>query len=909
MAHGQLYLAWTAAPASGVIPFDAGTMAIRGTDAIAIEQAPKFKIEQAEGGFATASLTIKNPRFGLLTPGRLFWAWISYDTGAGIVPIFFGRLVGIPSNLFAEAIDIQLIAKPTDYIYQKQQAAKPLKVVPGYDPLFIAFEKRDDPDTILEGWSLAYHVDRITLAVNTSDILIGEDGTITFGTDRPVDYDSVSFEIGQPPLTSVGVRADVSWRQQDRDYVNIGQQVFSSYTGDGIISDWPKAGQDLGQGWSCATSVAVDSYGVQWTLTPNFHFSFQNTAKTHMTGDTMSIEEDSSIPLFAGPTASAYVTYFNQMGLIVPFSVDSEGNPDPTNRPAITKWTRTYVPLWSVGTTLLLRYDADRQRTDRLEFILNASTQPVIEDPTVQQVTEEITVQSADAGDPILNLLDWDSVAGLPVELGQLIFPDNPVLPGQTSTQIAVVAGTAGTVEPTFSNIAGATTVDGTVTWASLGSSQPAASAPDWTQYTVYPRGQIMLPRNPIYLPRSILGAPGLVQFPQVGVPVSMYQLIQDDVTKSFQICVLSGITAVASFNGGGWSVVDTVNPDASLAFSSTWGALTIDGTVQWRCIGTQLPSGLNYYICTGFTSGASLGESDQIPPNWNPTIGAITVDGTVEWTSVGLADLPIGGWPGHTIRRSYFPTDRGQQSIQYLISKARARLRYRARCVTIKFTCRFDDALDVTCRKNAILIDPRLPGGQAAGKITGYTLELNGGTGEFFATVTMGCSVGFGETITYSLGTADYVDPGYFDEGEVQQYVGGFQLVSHEADIAYSPPLDAPNDDGLVFPLTKDQVVLSSATYGSLTDQTNAISTALLFAYKAANPPALPPGPYSINQAELGFLASVNSVQNLLLKAPIWYELILKPLRNGPFVSQYDLDVTPLSIPQTINLEAPSVG
>ena len=136
---------------------------------------------------------------------------------------------------------------------------------------------------------------------------------------------------------------------------------------------------------------------------------------------------------------------------------------------------------WNVTASLVLQYDAARPRTERVVFVVRADTQPVLTQPELSQQTETMTRSGADVGVPIVNLLNWTTIAGTAVGVGQLIFPDNPQMPGGQSTQICVTAGTAGVVVPAFSDIAGVTTADGSVVWSSLGSATPSDNAGDWT--------------------------------------------------------------------------------------------------------------------------------------------------------------------------------------------------------------------------------------------------------------------------------------------------------------------------------------------------------------------------------------------------------------------------------------------
>jgi hypothetical protein len=173
-----------------------------------------FELKHEEGQFAELTLEIANPYVGLLASGRPLWAWFSWHDGSNVHPLFFGRLVGIPDDLFAEIIKIKLVARPYNYAAQRQALANSLKVLPYFDPIFIDGSKLDDPDVALEGYSALWHVDRLTHQVTYSDIINGEDGTVTF-TAGEAFYDGVAMKIAGAPLLVCEINAEVSWTQCD----------------------------------------------------------------------------------------------------------------------------------------------------------------------------------------------------------------------------------------------------------------------------------------------------------------------------------------------------------------------------------------------------------------------------------------------------------------------------------------------------------------------------------------------------------------------------------------------------------------------------------------------------------------------------------------------------------------------
>ena len=95
-----------------------------------------FELKHEEGQFAELELEIINPHIGLLAPGRPLWAWFSWNDGSELHPLFFGRLIGIPDDLFEDVIKIKFVAKPKDYIEQQYELAESLRVLPFYDPIY-----------------------------------------------------------------------------------------------------------------------------------------------------------------------------------------------------------------------------------------------------------------------------------------------------------------------------------------------------------------------------------------------------------------------------------------------------------------------------------------------------------------------------------------------------------------------------------------------------------------------------------------------------------------------------------------------------------------------------------------------------------------------------------------------------
>jgi hypothetical protein len=832
-----------------------------------------FVLEHKEGEVPTLTVDIPNPRVGLLGAGRKTWCWFSWQDTEGqagaagtVYPLFYGRLVGTPDNILGEDITLNFVGRPLNYRAEKQRVAETLKDFPYYDPLWIAVEKRDDPDTIIQARSAFWHVDRVTMNVNLSDALVGEDGTEVFTADE-VPYDSVSMRIGQPPIRQVRVVGDVSWQQAYSGYVNIGNYAFTTYSGDGILSDWPKPLTDLGGGWSAAYSVAIDVFRVGGAQTSSRSYNWNNTARTHTNGDTMSISYSASSPNLPNGALSWDTSVILQNGVIDPFATDSQGDPAPLNIPEVAQIQSVYVPIWQVNTSLVAAYKADRQLVEKCHVTVTSDVQAIITDDGDVSDVKTITVSGGGVDQPILNVLNWSTLAGQAVGLGQIIFPDTNIS-GNTA-QVAVTAGTAGTTPPTFSDVAGATTTDGSVVWASLGSSSSLAAAPDWKANSVTTLGTIVLPRRVSSIPYDWLVAQGLADFPQTGVNVNLNTVVSKDGT--YYVCSQSGTS-------------DPAGP----VWSPTAGTTTADGDAIWTSLGPTLPDGATYFLATtGGVSGVTV-------PPFAPTVGTTTADNTVTWTSLGTADVPIGS----TARGNFFPSDRGVLSIGYLVCLGRAELRVSARCVEVSWECDLARAINLSCRLNATIEDTRLPGGSVTGKVTAYTMQLDGDKGDLFGTVTIGCAVGNGGTITTTDGTPDYVETEAVASG--YQYTGG--TIVPVDDVGFTPPAAGANPDDIQFPLSRAAAVKYEMIHGDIATQSAAFAGTLYAG-----------GSAGLSQDYLGNDADQranergadNYVRNVLKQVPIWLELELLNLTGGPFQFDYFVTTTPLVIPQSINLSS----
>jgi hypothetical protein len=825
------------------------------------EEVLSFTVQHEEGQVPTLDLSIRNPRVGLLLPSRKVWAWLGWQKpNVGLVPLFFGVLVGVPTNLFKETITLKFIARSPTFIADKQAVAETMRVAPYYDPIWLDDRHRDDPDSVLEGWSALWHVDRLTLATTASDVLEGEDGTVTFDENEAL-YDSVGLSLGEPPLVNVRVEASVSWQQRSSGFIPVPQVNVASYTGETFFSGWPQAGSGIGGGYKVESSFATDIYHVAQTPQTSYQSNWTNTDPNPGQCSNASATSQSSGPALLSPNAlTAPLTGKFTTGICDPFS------DPPTNTPMTISVSGIVVPEWFISADMTLRYDSSRQYSELLSFDMIANVQSVLAAPTVDQNTELLTIASVDVGKPLLNILAWTSLANTAVPLAQIIWPNNPTKPGGLAYQICVTAGTAGSTEPTFSDIPGITTADNSVLWASLGTSGLTMSS-RWS--------------------------------PGAGTPVGQIMLLQDQ-----------------SFN------------EASGSFEDIPGR-----TVYYLCTTSGTTNGVYRtfsYIPPVGNNDAATPEPRIIstidPPAYVTSPGSHVTDGTVVWTVLGtnppILNIPIGGTPDTVVARSFFPTARGQRAIQYLICRARARLRYRARAVKVDWSTSFDLATTLSCRKNATLFDPRLPGGAATGKVIAYSFECDGTKGELRGHVTIGCAIGLGGSIVEITGSPVYAQEGYAQKG--WQLYEGMTTATGNNDIAYSPPAFKAFDDGLQFPLRWQDISDGGVFSGDAAKQRAAIEASFAIAVQlkyiqafggeqivSGNTTSNVAGftadsAWRIEREQLA-LASLNTPYVMEANPVQWAFLIRPCAGNGPFSGAYAITVSNLVVPEGINLAAPS--
>ncbi|MGR3593109.1 MAG: hypothetical protein ACU0B9_07340 [Limimaricola soesokkakensis] len=222
----------------------------------------------------------------------------------------------------------------------------------------------------------------------------------------------------------------------------------------------------------------------------------------------------------------------------------------------------------------------------------------------------------------------------------------------------------------------------------------------------------------------------------------------------------------------------------------------------------------------------------------------------------------------------AYTRTDRGMDSLRYLVSLARAKLLARARAVEVRVAVPLDTALGFSCRQNVTITDPRLPAGSATGKISSYRIVVSG-DGAQYGEVTISCTIGTGDAVTAVPGVPTWSEEDYASgyqvrDGETVDVVPGQVTVESTGGAGLQ-------DDGIDF---SD---MSAATNIRRLDVENGPD-----AQEAVLDTRFPDVPAAVEELNRNHTR-------------VWMDL--RPLTGGPFLSDYSVRVSQLAVPMTMEL------
>ena len=177
---------------------------------------------------------------------------------------------------------------------------------------------------------------------------------------------------------------------------------------------------------------------------------------------------------------------------------------------------------------------------------------------------------------------------------------------------------------------------------------------------------------------------------------------------------------------------------------------------------------------------------------------------------------------------------------------------------------------------------DAPFTGGTAVGKIVAYEMSGQGDSGTLIGTVMMACTIGRGGSLVVDPGAETYADD-YADGYTLRE---GEHFVVIDDEVTYTEfGQQTPDDDGVDFAsLTTAVAVQSAALVNGVSAQEAKLN-------------------------EVGLLTN-NPYQNAteaieaLTKVPTKFQLTMLPLAGGPFETVYNVTLSELMVPKTIELE-----
>jgi hypothetical protein len=394
------------------------------------EEVFSLNITHAEGDFPAMSVSIINPRVGLLTGSRKQWVWLSYEDEEGnVTPLFFGRLLGVPQGIQDNLVGLMFVARPQDYEEQRAAVANALRVLPYFDPVWMGDDAFQDPDAVLEGYSRIWHIDRVTHEVTTSDILEDPEVPIEVFDDASGVYrDSVSISHGQSPARRVIVSAKAEWTQSAAGSIDITRQLLNAFKsvtpeglatisgmarstegminvicGDDLLEKWPNKGDRVGSGWTIG-ETHLDIVG-GYPLPPTIAAAGNKILDSLQSWTWWDTAFGNAFRIMFDRTPGLSVQ-------VLDYNDDTVGVRNPVNGGKYTrvgKFDLMWVPVFRMSAAMQMDYDIQRARTEVVSFELSADVQPLLTDPHDEE-TIYLDVGGANVDVPINGVVPINSL-------------------------------------------------------------------------------------------------------------------------------------------------------------------------------------------------------------------------------------------------------------------------------------------------------------------------------------------------------------------------------------------------------------------------------------------------------------------------------------------------------------------
>lgn len=243
-----------------------------------------WTLSHQEGEVATLSIEREQSGWSIMSPEQPRHVILSVsETGEpeDAVPLARGRITGVPSDLFGLTQRIEIECAPANLReienLEAEVEAGPLiaycrlHLPSAPETCFhINDSDRDDPAAYLLARSAVFHVDPVTHAISTSDLITG-DSVIDLSDHHFHDMDERPTAMlleGETPVSAVRMTLKVDWTQEARGITDIASyfQDFASMTPDLLENaggELPSGLLGNAVGWTLGKSI-VTTTDVHW---------------------------------------------------------------------------------------------------------------------------------------------------------------------------------------------------------------------------------------------------------------------------------------------------------------------------------------------------------------------------------------------------------------------------------------------------------------------------------------------------------------------------------------------------------------------------------------------------------------------------------------------------------------------
>lgn len=166
--------------------------------------------------------------------------------------LFKGLLIGTFIKIEGSFGEIELLARPTDFMEKMIALQRTSRVAPYWDGLWVRSDKHQNFEEIQDVRTASLYCDSRTGDLSYSDWF---EGTKTIHIGEHFFQQSLQIKLTKPPLKACTINVHAHWIQSDRGIANLSPQIrrafplgkISTYTQKSLLKKWPEPQRRLGR--------------------------------------------------------------------------------------------------------------------------------------------------------------------------------------------------------------------------------------------------------------------------------------------------------------------------------------------------------------------------------------------------------------------------------------------------------------------------------------------------------------------------------------------------------------------------------------------------------------------------------------------------------------------------------------